>query len=61
MRDLASLNAIRGPMMEKLASAPLSEILSDASLLDFARAQGRTAFGDNCAPCLTRLCHDPRD
>jgi cytochrome c oxidase cbb3-type subunit III len=49
--DLASLKAIRGPMMDKLASAPLAEITADPLLLDFARALGRTAFGDNCAPC----------
>jgi cytochrome c oxidase cbb3-type subunit III len=50
-RDLAALKAQRGPMMEKLATASLAEIASDQLLLDFARAQGRTAFGDNCAPC----------
>jgi cytochrome c oxidase cbb3-type subunit 3 len=49
--DLASLKAIRGPMMDKLASASLTEIASDPLLLDFTRALGRTAFGDNCAPC----------
>ncbi len=51
VRDLATLKATRGPMMEKLATASLAEIASDPLLLDFARAQGRTAFGDNCAPC----------
>ena len=50
-RDLAALKAIRGPMMDKLAAASVDEIRSDSTLLDFARAQGRTAFGDNCAPC----------
>ena len=51
VRDLAMLKAQRGPMMDKLAGASLTEIVSDPLLLDFARAQGRTAFGDNCAPC----------
>jgi cytochrome c oxidase cbb3-type subunit 3 len=51
VRDLAQLNAVRGPMMVRLSGASVSEILSDPLLLDFARAQGRTAFADNCAPC----------
>ncbi len=51
VRDLAELKAVRGPMMDKLAAASLPEIMSDPMLLDFARAQGRTSFGDNCAPC----------
>ena len=51
VRDLEALKAIRGPMMDKLAAASVEEIKADPLLLDFARAQGRTAFGDNCAPC----------
>jgi cytochrome c oxidase cbb3-type subunit 3 len=51
VRDLEALKAIRGPMMDKLAGASVEEIKADPLLLDFARAQGRTAFGDNCAPC----------
>ena len=38
-------------MMDKLAAASLQEIVADPQLLDFARAQGRAAFADNCAPC----------
>jgi cytochrome c oxidase cbb3-type subunit 3 len=38
-------------MMEKLSTASLAEISANPMLLDFARAQGRAAFGDNCAPC----------
>ena len=49
--DLAGLKALRGPMTEKLTNASLTEIATDPLLLSFARAQGRTAFGDNCAPC----------
>ncbi len=49
--DLVALKAARGPMVAKLAAAPVSEIINDPQLLDFARAQGRVAFGDNCAPC----------
>jgi cytochrome c oxidase cbb3-type subunit 3 len=49
--DLAALRAQRGAMGERIAAASLDEILADPKLLDFARAQGRTAFADNCAPC----------
>ncbi len=49
--DLADLRAARGEKAAQLASASLSQIESDPSLLAFARALGRTAFGDNCAAC----------
>lgn len=34
-----------------LASASFSDIESNPGMLNFALAQGRAAFGDNCAPC----------
>jgi cytochrome c oxidase cbb3-type subunit III len=49
--DLEQLKVLRGPMMVKLTNASLKEIAGDPQLLDFARAQGKTAFADNCAPC----------
>jgi len=49
--DLADLRAARGEKAAQLASASLGQIQSDPSLLAFARALGRTAFGDNCAAC----------
>jgi len=49
--DIADLKATRGPMVGKLAAASVAEIIADPQLLDFARAQGRVAFADNCAPC----------
>ena len=49
--DLAELHAQRGPMMDQLSNASTAEIASNPQLLDFARAQGRVAFADNCAPC----------
>jgi cytochrome c oxidase cbb3-type subunit 3 len=49
--DLDQLTALRGPMMVKLTKVPIGEIESDPQLLDFARALGRAAFADNCAPC----------
>ncbi len=51
VEDLAALHAERGPMMVKLSQASLTQIVNDPKLLDFARAQGRVAFADNCAPC----------
>jgi cytochrome c oxidase cbb3-type subunit 3 len=49
--DLEQLKALRGPMMAKLTNASVADIVNDPQLLDFARAQGRVAFADNCAPC----------
>jgi cytochrome c oxidase cbb3-type subunit 3 len=49
--DLNSLRGQRGPIVAKLAGSSLEEIAADPSLRDFARAQGRTAFAENCAPC----------
>jgi cytochrome c oxidase cbb3-type subunit III len=49
--QLAALQQQRGPMMARLASASLQEIEATPELLDFARALGRHAFADNCAPC----------
>jgi cytochrome c oxidase cbb3-type subunit 3 len=51
MTDLDRLKLERGPMMDKLAKASVAEIIADPLLLDFARAQGRVAFADNCAAC----------
>jgi cytochrome c oxidase cbb3-type subunit 3 len=49
--DLDQLKRIRGPMAAKLAAATVADIAADPQMLAFARAQGRTAFADNCAPC----------
>ena len=49
--DLATLQQQRGPMMAELAAASLKDIEATPKLLDFARALGRRAFADNCAPC----------
>ncbi|WP_186400130.1 cytochrome-c oxidase, cbb3-type subunit III [Stappia sp. P2PMeth1] len=43
--------AERAQIGEKLIDASLEEIESTQSLLEFAMANGRAAFGDNCAPC----------
>jgi cytochrome c oxidase cbb3-type subunit 3 len=49
--ELAALTVQRAPMINALAAASLPEIEKDPKLLAFARAQGKAAFGDNCAPC----------
>jgi len=49
--ELDSLKAQRAPMVSKLVAASLQQIATDPQLLDFARAQGRAAFVENCAPC----------
>ena len=50
-RDLAELRKLRGEKAATLAAVPLGDIAKDPALLAFARAQGRAAFGDNCAAC----------
>jgi cytochrome c oxidase cbb3-type subunit III len=50
-KQLAELQQQRGAMMTQLSSASLQQIESTPDLLDFARALGRRAFADNCAPC----------
>jgi cytochrome c oxidase cbb3-type subunit III len=49
--ELANLEKVRGDKMVALGAAPLAEIEKDPALLALARARGKAAFGDNCAPC----------
>src|SRR6478672_8091086 len=49
--ELANLEKIRGDKMVVLGSASLADIEKDPALLALARARGKAAFGDNCAPC----------
>ncbi|WP_296574861.1 cytochrome-c oxidase, cbb3-type subunit III [Phreatobacter sp.] len=51
VRDLDALRALRAERSTALASTPLEEIARNPTLLTFALAQGKAAFGDNCAPC----------
>ncbi len=50
-QELAALQHKRAPMVSALSQASLPEIVKDDKLRGFAVAQGRAAFGDNCAPC----------
>jgi len=49
--DVALLKAERAGREAALAKASLADIQKNPSLLQFAMAEGKTAFGDNCAPC----------
>jgi cytochrome c oxidase cbb3-type subunit 3 len=51
IKDLADLRTARGAMADRLAAASLQEILNDERLLEFARAQARPIFNENCAGC----------
>jgi cytochrome c oxidase cbb3-type subunit III len=49
--DLAAAQATRAQQAAGLQTASLAEIAADPKLLELALAEGRAAFGDNCAPC----------
>ena len=49
--DLNELKTLRAPMTEKLAATPLVDIKNDQATADFAYAQGRSSFRENCGPC----------
>ncbi len=49
--DLAAREKVRGEKSAALARVALADIEKDPALLAFARAQGKAAFGENCAPC----------
>jgi len=49
--EVEQLRALRSETAGALMTARLEDIPGDPDLLQFARAFGRTAYGDNCAPC----------
>src|ERR1043165_1818515 len=49
--DLAEPEKLRGERVATLATVPIANIEKDPNLLAIARARGKAAFGDNCAPC----------
>lgn len=51
LSELADLNALRGEKAVTLAKAGVTDIERDPALLAFAQAWGKSAFGNNCAPC----------
>jgi cytochrome c oxidase cbb3-type subunit 3 len=50
-QDLADLQAQRGVVLSQLDKATLQQIDADPKLAEIARAYGKSAFGNNCAPC----------
>jgi len=46
-----ALQDARRAKEHELTGATLKQIQANADLLQFAMAEGRSAFGDNCAPC----------
>jgi cytochrome c oxidase cbb3-type subunit 3 len=51
VEELNALKTLRGPLMDKLTTTAVADIVNDPQLMDFARAQGRVAFADNCSAC----------
>ena len=49
--DLRALSGQRATREQQLAKASLNQIVANPELLQFAQAEGRSAFADNCAPC----------
>src|SRR5579863_1107880 len=49
--DLAAAQATRMQQAAGLEKMSLAGIAADPKLLELALAQGKAAFGDNCAPC----------
>ncbi|MCC6947362.1 MAG: cytochrome-c oxidase, cbb3-type subunit III [Bradyrhizobiaceae bacterium] len=50
-QELDALRTQRAAIVSKLEGATPKEIADSPELLALARAQGRVAFADNCAPC----------
>ncbi len=51
LADVAFSNQVRKDMTADLQKASLQQIADSPKMLELALAQGRAAFGDNCAPC----------
>jgi cytochrome c oxidase cbb3-type subunit 3 len=51
LADVAAGQAARAQMAAGLEKTSLAEIEADPKLQEIALAQGKAAFGDNCAPC----------
>jgi cytochrome c oxidase cbb3-type subunit 3 len=49
--NVAALKSARSVREGALANASLADIQKNPDLLQFAMAEGKTTFGDNCAPC----------
>jgi cytochrome c oxidase cbb3-type subunit 3 len=50
-QKVAQLKSARAAKEHELSHAGLAEIQANPELLQFALAEGKSVFGDNCAPC----------
>jgi len=51
LADVASANAARDAQAKDIVTLPFDKIRSNPALLQFALANGKAAFANNCAPC----------
>ena len=51
MAEVGKLQAFRATEAGGLDKATLEQIVASPKLLQFAEAEGKSVFGDNCAPC----------
>jgi len=49
--EIDAVRATRQVFADRIATADLAEISQDPTLIEYAMAGGRSAFGDNCAGC----------
>jgi len=49
--DLQARDQARSPWTKQFAALPITEIVKDRKLQEFAMAGGKVIFADNCAPC----------
>ena len=49
--DIAEAQLARKVYSDRIADAKLDDIVKDPQLMEFVLAGGKSAFGDNCAPC----------
>jgi len=50
-KNVDALKAARATKEHELANASLAQIQANPELLQFALAEGKSVFGDNCVPC----------
>lgn len=50
-KDIAAAKTAQKANLDRIASLPMNQILTNKALFDFASAGGKAAFADNCAPC----------
>ena len=51
VQDMKTAEAAQAGYIKQIEATPVTEIPKNPKLLEFALAGGRSAFGNNCAPC----------